>query len=471
MTAGVRAGSAGSAPVELDLSSGGLAIHLVGIGGAGMSSIASVLAAMGHRVSGSDIKESRVVQRLRAEGVHVEIGHRAENLPRRVDVVARSTAIRPGNVELQEADARGVPVLSRAELLAAVTKTRRTVAVAGTHGKTTTSSMVTLAFEAAGLRPAFVIGGELNEVGSGAGWSDGEWLVLEADESDGTFLMLDREIAVVTSVEADHLDFFGSEDAIRDAFREFLVDAEIAVVCIDDAGAASVAEGSGAITYGTAGAARVRAVEVATRGLGSRFTVSMEGGQTVDVELAVPGIHNVCNATAALACVAAAGGDVPAAAEGLKRFTGVARRFQFRGREAGVVFVDDYAHLPTEVRMTLEAARAGGWNRIVCAFQPHRYTRTASLWQTFAGAFDAADVVVVTDVYPAGEDPIPGVSGRLVFEAAGRNHPTGEVYYAQRRDELVEMLLGILRPGDVCLTLGAGDITELPDVLMARLGV
>jgi UDP-N-acetylmuramate--alanine ligase len=443
-------------------------IHVVGVGGAGMSPIAAVLAAMGHTVTGSDIKDSPVLERLAAAGVAVTVGHAAEHVAE-VDAVVHSSAVPEANVEVVEARRQGHPVLIRAEILAAIAATRRTVAVAGTHGKTTTSSLLALALVEARLRPSFIVGGELNEIGTGAVWDSGDWLVVEADESDGTFLALAPEVGVVTSVEPDHLEHYGGFDPLVEAFRSFLAPlGPRGIVCADDPVAARLAREVGATTYGTSKGAHWRIVDVSTGRSGSTFQVEHENARTATLSLPIPGLHNVRNAAAALVAALGVGAGVEAARSALARFAGVARRFQFRGTRDGVTYVDDYAHLPGEVAAILSAARLGGWSRVVCVFQPHRYSRTESLWASFAHAFVDADVVIVTDVYPAGEPPRPGVSGQLVADAVRRAYPEREVIYLDTRQALVDGLTDILRPGDLCLTLGAGDLTSLPDELLGR---
>jgi UDP-N-acetylmuramate--alanine ligase len=433
-------------------------LHVVGVGGAGMSAIATVLAAMGHRVSGSDLKESAGLARLRAMGVEVHVGHAAEHVGD-VDAVTISTAVPATNPEVTAAHERGIPVLRRAETLAAIARTRRTVAVAGTHGKTTTASMLALVLVEAGMRPSFIIGGEVNEIGTGAVWDDGEWFVVEADESDGTFLELAPEAALVTNVEPDHLEHYGGFEALSQAFVRFL--AEVPgpkVVCGDDPLLASLSH----TTYGTGPDAEYRMVDVVRARSSVHFTVAGVG----EVGLPVPGLHNARNACGALAMGLELGAPFDAAARALARYGGVARRFQFRGERDGVTFVDDYAHLPTEVRAALAAARDGGWKRVVAVFQPHRFSRTESLWRDFADAFVDADVLVVTEVYAAGETPRPGVSGKLLVYAVLDAHPAARVAYLPSRSELVAYLRRLLRPGDVCLTLGAGDLTSLPEELL-----
>jgi UDP-N-acetylmuramate--alanine ligase len=438
-------------------------IHVVGVGGAGMSAIATVLAAMGHQVSGSDLKDSAPLQRLRGAGVDVHVGHAAEHVPADVDAVAISTAIPAANPEVGEARRRGVPVLRRADVLAAIAATRRTVAVAGTHGKTTTSSMLALVLVEAGLRPSFIIGGEVNEIGSGAVWEDGEWFVVEADESDGTFLELGAHAVLITNVEPDHLEHYGDFAHLQAAFADFAAATTgPRVVCADDPHSAAL----GGITYGTAAHADYRMVDVQTGRTTVSFAVERDGDRLGEISLPVPGLHNARNACGAVVMGLLLGAPFDAAARALARYGGVARRFQFRGERDGATFVDDYAHLPTEVRSALAAARDGGWRRIVCVFQPHRYSRTAALWPDFADAFEDADRLVVTDVYSAGEPPRPGVSGKLIVNAVLEARPRSQVAYLPERQSWAPYLRRVLRPGDLCITLGAGDLTALPDELL-----
>ena len=442
-------------------------VHIVGIGGAGMSAIATVLHAMGHVVTGSDLRESGVTERLRSVGIGVAIGHGAANVGA-ADVVTHSTAVVAANPELAEARRRGLPVLTRAETLAGIAARKRCIAVAGTHGKTTTASMLSLILVEAGMHPSFLIGGDVNEIGTNAVWDTGEWIVVEADESDGTFLHLVPDIAIVTNVEPDHLDHYGSFDAVRTAFAEFLASARHRVVGSDDAEARAIGSVAGADLVGSGGEATYAMTEVVTGRSAVAFDlVGPDRAPVAHLSVAVPGLHNAKNAAVATVAALAAGADGDAAARALARFGGVARRFEFRGEFGGVTYVDDYAHLPTEVAAALAAARNGDWDRVVAVFQPHRYSRTAEVGAAFGGAFDDADVVVVTDVYGAGEAPIPGVSGRLVVDAVRRIRPGAELHYVPGRTDLVAEVGALLRPGDLCLTLGAGDLTSLPDELMA----
>lgn len=437
-------------------------IHLVGIGGAGMSAYATVLAAMGHRVTGSDLKPSPAFERLRAAGVDVHVGHRAEQVDG-ADLVAASTAVPRANVELAEAGHRGLAVVTRADLLAAICEQRRVVAVAGTHGKTTTTSMLALVLVEAGMRPSFLIGGDVNEIGTNAVWDDGEWMVVEADESDGTFLRLAPDIGIVTNVEEDHLDHYGSMGALEAAFDAFVSACGQAVV---GTGVGAV-HAPGAVSVGTDARADFRIERLAGAAETPRFRLWHGGDVAAELQLAVPGDHNVANAAAAAVAAHLAGADFDAAARALARFAGVARRFEWRGDVDGVRLVDDYAHLPTEVAATIAAARETHAERLVVVFQPHRFTRTAALASQFGASFAGADVLVVTDVYPAGEPAVPGVTGELVAEAARRAVTGLDVHYVETSDDLAEVVGDLLRPGDLCLTLGAGDITTLADRLRA----
>lgn len=457
-----------SEPVQVDLSRA-RRIHLIGVGGSGMSAIAGVLAAMGHVVSGTDLKDSANLERLRAQGVTVSVGHDRERVVG-AEVVAVSTAIPTTNPEVVAANELGLPVLRRAEILAAIAATRRCLAVAGTHGKTTTTSMLAMVLVAAGVRPSFIIGGEVNEIGTGAAWDAGDWFVVEADESDGTFLELGADAALVTNVEPDHLEHYGDFDALVAGFERFLAEVPGPVVVgLDNPVAALLAAQRGAVTYGTSAGADVRMVDVAADRSGSRFSVERHGVTLGRISLPVPGLHNARNAAGALAMALELGVPFETAAAALGHYAGVARRFEFRGDAAGITFVDDYAHLPTEVAATIEAALLGGWQRILCVFQPHRFSRIGALWANFADAFVGADQLVVTDIYAAGEKPRPGVTGKLIVNAVLDAHPWYPVAYLPRRRDLAPYLLNRLRPGDLCLTLGAGDLTTLPDELIDAL--
>lgn len=442
---------------------------MLGIGGAGMSAIAEVLATMGHTVTGSDLKDSAGLSRLAALGVEVRIGHDAANLGS-AEFVTRSTAVPDHNPECLAAVEAGVPVLSRADVLAAICARRRTVAVAGTHGKTTTSSMLALVLRRADLRPSFIIGGDVNEVGTGAAWDEGELLVVEADESDGTFVRLPRGAGVVTNVEPDHLDHHGDYGLLRDAFGAFVEGTDGPVVVgVDDPDGAALAAASGATGVGTDTSADWGITGVVEAWEGVRFVLRGPDGSELPISLPIPGLHNARNAACAATIARLLDVDVEPIVEGLAGFGGVSRRFEHRGRAAGVEFVDDYAHLPAEVRATISAASSGAQERLVAVFQPHRYSRTEALWADFGDAFAGVDRLYVTDVYPAGEQPRPGVSGRLIVEAVRGETPELDVRYVPRREDLVDVLAGDLQPGDLCLTMGAGDLTLVPDEVRGRL--
>jgi UDP-N-acetylmuramate--alanine ligase len=422
---------------------------------------------MGHEVSGSDLQASPVLERLERLGVRTFVGHDAAHVGG-AEIVAFSTAVKAGNVELAEARRLGVACISRAGILGAICRTRRTLAVSGTHGKTTTTAMLAQILVRAGLDPGYMVGGEVRGAEGGAAWGKGPWLVVEADESDGTFLRLGAEGAVVTNVEADHLDYYGGKEALTDAFRTFLEQAPgPRVVCLDDPGAAALAASlPGVTTYGTSAAAdyRIDRAELSPRA--TNFDISVRGRHLGSFELAVPGLHNVRNAAAAIAVAVEIGAGPGPARSALAAYSGVGRRFEVRASRDGVTYVDDYAHLPSEVRATLAAARQGGWERVVAVFQPHRYSRTAVLGRDFGDAFEDADLLVVTGIYPAGEEPLPGISGLVVAEAVRSSQPGLHVEYAETRPEVVAVVRGLLRPGDLCLTMGAGDLTTLADQLL-----
>ncbi len=444
-------------------------VHVVGVGGAGMSAIAEVLAAMGHDVTGSDLKPSAGLERLEVLGVAVTVGHSAANLGQ-AELLTRSTAVPDRNPECRAAAEAGIPVLSRADVLTAICAQRSTVAVAGTHGKTTTASMLALVLRQAGVRPSFIIGGDVNEIGTGAAWDSGDLLVVEADESDGTFVRLPRSAAVVTNVEPDHLDHHGGYRELLAAFRRFVEETGGPVIVgVDDPDGAHLVASTDAAGIGTAEGADWRITDVGEAWEGVRFTLTAPDGDRLPLSLPVPGLHNARNAACAAAISRLLGMPPDPIVEGLGNFGGVARRFEHRGSSGGVEFVDDYAHLPTEVRATIAAASSGSWRRLVAVFQPHRYSRTEALWSDFGNAFEGADRIYVTDVYPAGEVPRPGVSGQLIVDAVERAFPGTDIHYIQRREELVVALADDLVAGDLCLTMGAGDLTSVPDEVRGRL--
>ncbi len=448
-------------------------LHVIGAAGPGMSAIALALAQMGHNVSGVDLRERQVLDRLRAAGVIVHIGHKRTHVVG-CDAVTASTAISPDLNELDEARKLGVATVSRAGMLASICAQARSLAVAGTHGKTTTTSMLMLILAEAGVRPSFVIGGDVNDMGTGAQWTGGEWFVVEADESDGTHLELPLFGTILTNIDVDHLDHYGSLEEIEHSFDRYL--GQIPgpkVVCADDPRAAAVGARHDTVTYGLSPTARVRAVDLAPDHGSFRFGIERDGQRIAEVHLPLRGEHNVANATGAFAMALEIGVEPSVAAEALSRFGGVARRFDIRGHHGGATFVDDYAHLPTEIDAVLRAARCSGdeWRRIVAVFQPNRYNRMAEMWREYADAFAAADVVVLTDIYASGTQPIPGVTGKLVVNAVLDANPRTRVVWLPRRDELIDYLARHVVEGDVCISMGCGDIASLPDeVLAARRG-
>jgi UDP-N-acetylmuramate--alanine ligase len=442
-------------------------VHLVGIGGAGMSGIARVLLQRGHLVSGSDLHAGRALDELRVLGARIEVGHEAEHLAD-TDVVVTSTAVPADNPELVAARAAGVPILRRAEMLAQLMADDEAVLIAGTHGKTTTTSMTVVAMQAAGGDPSFAIGGQLNESGTNAhAGSDGRFIA-EADESDRSFLVYRPNLAVVTNLEHDHPDEFADEAAVQEAFLGFLARRTVgapALVCADDPGSLALVEliGDPVVTYGSDPRADVRVLRT-----DGDHRIRIDGADVAAFRLGIPGHHNVLNATAALAVCHLLDIDPELAATGLGRFTGAARRFQRLGEVGGVVVVDDYAHHPTELRATLAGARSLDAERIVLVVQPHRYSRTQVFGAELGRAAAAADVVVVTDVYGSSEAPIPGVTGALVADAA--NLAGASVVYQPHLRDVVTTLAELVRPGDLVVTTGAGDVTQVGPALLDRLG-
>lgn len=448
------------------------AAHFVGIGGAGMSGIARVMAERGDKVRGSDLRQSRYTEALVPLGVDICIGHEAGNVGD-ADVVVVSSAIRPENPELAEARRRGLEIWPRAKMLAALAQDRTTIAVAGTHGKTSTSAMVSTMLAGMGLDPTFVVGGEVSEFATNARSGAGPHYVVEADESDGSFMYMDPGVAIVTNIEADHLDHYGSLDAVERTFVEFMCkvsDGGRLVLCADDARLLELAEGCPAtkVTYGFHDIADVKCRIIGNAGLGHIFEVALPDGTVYESSIQVPGRHMVQNATAAIATAWALGLDVLAAARAITQFGGVKRRFDRVGETQGVSFVDDYAHHPTEVKATLAAAQECDYKRVWVIFQPHRYTRTEALAHEFGGAFSDADRVVLMDVYSAGEIPIPGVSGKTVLDELLEQAPRAQAAYLPHRTDIAPYLASRLRPGDLVLTMGAGDVTTVgPELLRA----
>lgn len=439
--------------------------HFIGIGGAGMSGIARVLHDRELAVTGSDLKMSRYARSLEEAGVRVFIGHDAAQVGD-PGVVVVSSAIPKTNPELIEAERRGMDVWPRARMLAHLAGTQRTVAVAGTHGKTTTSSMLACALDGAGLDPTFLIGGEILEMGANARCGSGAYYVVEADESDGSFLYLEPHLALVTNIEADHLDHYRSLAQIEGTFAEFLgrvAEEGVAVLNGDDRrllGLASHVRGR-VVTYGEDEDCDVRCTALAAAGMGYRAEVTFPDRSGIDLAVAVPGRHNAHNATGVLASAWALEEDVEKVARSLATFRGVRRRFEVVGEVDGVTVVDDYAHHPTEVRATLAAARQGSWRRVWVVFQPHRYSRTAALGRQFGAVFEGADRLVLMDVYGAGETPIPGVSGKTLVDAVLAEEPRKTLAYFPHRIDVEGYVASQAGSGDLVMTMGAGDVTSM----------
>jgi UDP-N-acetylmuramate--alanine ligase len=458
-----------SEPIPLDPSR---PVHLVGIGGAGMSALASILLQRGHLVSGSDLRGGPAANALSAMGAQIFVGHAAEHLGDPAVVVV-STAVPDDNPEVAEAHRRGVPVIHRAELLAALIAGRRGLLVAGTHGKTTTTSMVTVALQQAGLDPSFAIGGMLHGSGASAHHGAGDVFVAEADESDRSLLVFTPDCAIVTNVELDHHDVYSGLDDVLSTFSQFLArrtPGAPAILCADDHGARHLAGmiNGPVITYGLTPDADVQLTAVTLDENGSSCTLVSADEPPAQLRLRVPGKHNLLNAAAAVAAATWAGADPAAVLEGLASFGGAQRRFERVGTVGGVTVVDDYAHHPTELIATIAAARqsaVGG--RLIAVFQPHRYSRTSALAGELGRALAGADLAVVTDVYAAGESPVPGVTGQLVADAAAATGVT--THYVPDTAAVPEAVARLVADGDLVLTMGAGDITQTGPLLLAQL--
>jgi len=447
-------------------------IHFVGIGGIGMSGIAEVLHNLGYHISGSDLKETEVTRRLQALGCEISYGHRKENL-KEADVVVVSSAIRNGNPEVEVAEQRLIPVIPRAEMLAELMRMKYGVAIAGTHGKTTTTSLIATVLAAGGLDPTVVIGGRLNSIGSNARLGQGEYLVAEADESDGSFLKLMPTLAVVTNIDPEHLDYYHGIEEIKETFLGFLEKIPfygLAVLCLDHPNIQSLIPRlkKRFVTYGLTTQADFQAKEIVFEGLSTSFDVIHHHEEIGRLGIRMPGLHNVYNSLATLATAFEL--DIPfkTVQETLREFSGIQRRFQIKGEKNGILIVDDYGHHPVEIMATLKAARSGWERRIVAVFQPHRYTRTQALFHEFLTAFNDANILILTDIYPAGEDRIEGVEAKALFEGI-REYGHKDVTYIPDKKEIVDHLLRVITQGDLVITLGAGDIWRVSDELMKRL--
>ena len=439
-------------------------IHMIGIGGAGMSGIAEVLLNLGYAVSGSDVADGAVVRRLRDLGAEIHIGHAAENVGA-VNVVVKSSAVRDDNPEIVVAREQGIPVIPRAEMLAELMRLRTGIAIAGTHGKTSTTSLTATIFDAAQLDPTVIIGGRINAYGANARLGQGKYLIAEADESDGSFLCLLPIINVVTNVDQDHLDHYGTQDAIDDAFVSFMNQVPfygLNVVCGDDPGVQRLLSRvkRPVVTYGFGQENHIRA-EILECGIINRFRVFIRGKEFGEVRLAQPGRHQILNSLAAIGVALDAGISPQCCIDGLARFGGVGRRFEYKGEKNGILVVDDYGHHPVEIAATLATARtAYPDRRIVVAFQPHRFSRTKALFGEFCQVLGTVDKLLLTEIYPASEKPIPGVTGQNLAQGI-RQVSKADVTYFQDFDSMLEALPGILKPGDLFLTVGAGNVTTV----------
>ncbi len=447
-------------------------IHFVGIGGIGMSGIAEVLLNLGYRISGSDVKETEVTRRLQTLGCEINYGHRRENV-KEADVVVVSSAIRPNNPELEVAEEKLISIIPRAEMLSELMRMKVGIAIAGTHGKTTTTSLIATVLGAGGLDPTVVIGGRLNSIGSNAKLGQGDFLVAEADESDGSFLKLMPTIAVVTNIDPEHLDYYKGIEEIKEAFLDFLNKIPffgLAVLCLDHPNIQSLLPKlkKRFTTYGLTTQADFQAGEIEFDGLSTTFDVLYQRKEIGRLRIRMPGLHNVYNALAAVATAFEL--DIPfqVVQDALKDFDGIQRRFQVKGEKKGILIVDDYGHHPVEIMATLRAVKTGWKRRIIAVFQPHRYTRTQALFQDFLAAFYDADVLILTDIYAAGEDRIEGVEARALFEGI-REYGHKDVTYIPDKKKIVNHLLGVVVPGDMVITLGAGDIWQVAEELAKRL--
>jgi UDP-N-acetylmuramate--alanine ligase len=454
-------------------------IHLIGIGGSGMSGIAEVLLSSGYAVSGSDLKLSAATQRLHKLGATIQETHKAENV-HGAHVVVVSSAIPANNVEVVEAHRLKIPVIPRAEMLAELMRLKHGIAVAGAHGKTTTTSLVAAVLAAAGLDPTFVVGGRVNHAGSNARVGQGEYIVVEADESDRSFLLLAPVLAVITTIDREHLDHYASLEEIQETFLQFANRVPFygsVVLCLDEPNVQAILPRvkRPVITYGTSSQADLVIADVKLKGLSSEFRLLYHGEDLGMFHLpAPPGIHNVRNAAAAAAVALALNVPADLIRAGLATFAGVGRRFEIKGKFSGVTVVDDYGHHPAEIRATLEAARGCGYKRLLVLFQPHRFTRTQHLWEEFRRSFNQADILIMTDVYSAGESPIEGITGATLAEAistAGHKN----VVYSKTLQDGIEFMLREARAGDAILTIGAGSVgrvtEELAMLLEARVSV
>jgi len=447
-------------------------VHFIGVGGIGMSGLAEILRTLEFDVSGSDLREGENTRNLQRLGVRIDVGHRAEHV-RGADVVVYTSAASADNPELVEARLQGIPAIARAEMLAELMRVKYAIAIAGSHGKTTTTSLVATILRAAGFDPTVVVGGRMAALGSNARLGAGDLLIAEADESDGSFLRLTPTIAVVTNIDPEHLDFYKTHQAIKEAFLQFLEKVPfygLSVLCLDHPHVQDLLPRVQRrhVTYGLSSQAAYSARNIQYKGLSTSFVAYRRGEPLGEFTVRMPGQHNVLNTLSAIAVADELEVPLDVMKESLATFHGVARRFSIVDEVGGVTLVDDYGHHPAEIEATLAAARNAFDKRILVAFQPHRYTRTESLWEDFTRSFNKADVVLLCDIYAAGENPIPGISSALLAKAIA-DHGHGAVRYVPDRAQLAAELAQLARPGDAVIALGAGDINKLLGPVAAAL--
>jgi len=450
-------------------------IHFVGIGGIGMSGIAEGLKNLGYEVTGSDLRETETTKRLRSLGIKVMIGHRPENIDN-AHVVVISSAVSGDNPEVVEARKRSIPVIPRAEMLAELGRLKYGILVAGAHGKTTTTSLIATVLSSAGIDPTVVIGGKLRATGSNARLGQGDFIVAEADESDGSFLKLSPTIAVVTNIDREHMDFFKEMDNLKNAFISFVNKVPfygLSILCIDNQNVRDILPGIHRrfLTYGFSEDADVRAIGVKQGPLSISFDVLYRGQDIGSFFVPIPGLHNVLNCLATISVAKELRIETERIREALREFKGIQRRFEFKGEARGIKVFDDYGHHPEEIRNTLRAARDSFQdNRIIVVFQPHRYTRTRDLFDEFSLVFSGPDLIYLLDIYAAGERPIEGIDSYRLAGAINKEMKKEVVFYRSDREKLLDELVMNLRPGDVVLTLGAGDVWKVGEELLRRLG-
>lgn len=447
-------------------------IHFVGIGGIGMSGIAEILLNLDYSVSGSDIKESGTVNRLRDIGAKISIGHRGQNIEN-CDVVVISSAISSENPEISAAKEKGIPVIPRAEMLAELMRLKYGIAVAGSHGKTTTTSMVSTVLSYAGLDPTIVVGGRVKTLGSNARLGHGEFMVVEADESDGSFLTLSPVISVVTNLDREHLDHYKNMDELVNCFSDFINKLPfygLAIICIDSPWVDSLIKNSNKriITYGFSENAELRAINIEINGFQTNFDIELNKELLGNVELNVPGEHNALNALAAIAIGIELGIDVKKIINGLEEFKGIDRRMQVKGETNDIIFLDDYAHHPEEIKVTLKAIKDSLDRRLVLIFQPHRYSRTSLLFEEFVDALKNVEVLLITDIYPAGESPVNGTNSEKLVNAI-RKKSVGNVIYVNEHENLVNIVKDLIKPNDAVITFGAGNVWRYGEEILREI--